>query len=137
MVLKLLLFIAVVAVFAQTSVARAAETQRRGRDTFQLGDWPKQQRNFDVPQGGMSDFLSRLSYPDSLRRQRVQGVMLVSVSLDAAGRLLAIRVLQTVHPALDRIVIDALRRTRWTPAMKSRRPVAATFKFPVTFKASR
>jgi TonB family protein len=106
---KPLLIIAVVALFAQTGLVRAAEVQRRGSGTFHLGDWPKKQRNFDIPPAGMSDFLSRLSYPNSLRRQHVQGVMLVDVSLDAAGRLLAIRVLHSVHPALDRIVIDALR----------------------------
>src|SRR6185436_11887366 len=91
-----------------TAGVNAAEIQRRGTDTFGLGDWPSS-KNFDTPPGGMHDFLSRLSYPNELRRQRVRGVMQVHVSLDANGRLVAARILRPVHPVLDHMVLDAVR----------------------------
>lgn len=134
--MKLLLLIAALAVFAQASPARAEEIEYRRGYILHMGDLPKAPGIFDVPPGGMKDFLSRLSYPPDLRRHRVEGVMLVEVSLDAAGQFLTARVLQSIHPALDRLVVDALRRTRWTPALKKGRSVAATFKFPVEFIAS-
>jgi TonB family protein len=86
------------------------------------------------PKGGMEAFVSRLDYPASLRRQRVTGTILVRVSLDSGGHVLAADILKSLNPTLDNIVLRAVRNVPWTPAMKGGKSVPYKFKFPLTFR---
>ncbi len=81
----------------------------------------------------MPAFIARLNYPPHLRRQRIGGVVRVAVSLDSTGRVLDARVVQSANPVLDRIVLDAVRDTKWTPAVKNHVSIPLKFRFPVTF----
>jgi TonB family protein len=125
--------------FAITARASSPMKSENGSGaTYHYDDWRKQppQKHFDVapaPAAGMHAFISRLDYPASLRRQKIGGVMRVRVDIDASGQLQDVRVVQSIDPLLDRIVIAAVRKTRWTPALKSGAPVAAKFSFPLTF----
>ena len=85
------------------------------------------------PLGGSKAFASRLDYPESLRRQRIAGTVIVEVSLDATGRVLSALVIHSVHPMLDAIVLRAVRQTQWQPATKSGKRVPYKFKIPITF----
>lgn len=111
----------------------------RGRGaTYHYKDWRSQpsQKAFDVapaPVGGMPALIARLDYPAALRARHVGGVMRVLVSLDSAGRVLDVRVTQSVDPALDRIMIDAVRRTKWNPALKNHVPIPIKFGFAPRF----
>jgi TonB family protein len=76
------------------------------------------QKAFDVcaaPQQGMAAFIANLRYPITLRH-KVAGEVKVLVSLDSSGRVLDAKVVRSVHPFLDRIVVDAVYHTRWLPA---------------------
>src|SRR5438067_13674486 len=83
-----------------------------------------------APAEGMHSFISRLDYPAELRRRRVIGTMRVSITLDAVGQVQDVKVIQSVHPS-------AIRKTRWTPALKHGVTIAAKISFPLTFKAAR
>jgi len=124
---------------ALTSLSAAPQAiEKRGAVTYSAEDWSHSDplHGVDVPAqpvGGMKAFLARLDYPVWLRQQHVGGVVKVRVSLDAAGHVLSVSIIQSVHPTLDAIVLAAVRQTQWKPAMKGGRAVAYTFRFPVTF----
>jgi TonB family protein len=111
----------------------------RGRGaTYHYVDWRSQpsQKAFDLapaPVGGMPAFIARLDYPASLRARHVGGVMRVQLSLDSDGRVLDVRIKQSVDPQLDRIMISTVRHTKWIPAQKNHVPIPLTFSFALTF----
>ena len=126
----------------QSSVFAQSHAEQGSGAVYHYDDWRKQapQEAFDVPpvpDGGMRAFISRLDYPADLRRRRIGGTMRVSITVDAAGQLQDVRVIQSADPSLDRIVISAIRKTRWTPALKHGVPIAAKVSFPLTFKSPR
>jgi TonB family protein len=112
--------------------------ERRENVTYSAYDWSlgDLQGKVDVaPQvkGGMSALTSHLAYPPGLRRRHITGVVRVRVSLDATGRLLSAQIVQSANPALDAIVLRAVREVTWTPAIRAGKPVPCTFRFPITF----
>lgn len=70
---------------------------REPRQTTELGD--------DVP----------VTYPDSLRND-VSGTVETQVYINDDGEPVAIKLLESVHPTLDALAINAARRMRWEPA---------------------
>jgi len=81
----------------------------------------------------MTAFITNLNYPPELRRQRIGGLVLVQVSVDSTGRVVDAHIVKSADPILDRIVVDAVRRTKWTPALKNRASVPLTFRIPINF----
>ena len=124
-----------------TSVAAQSTTgvEHRSDATYSYSDWDKlpPERLYDTPPtpaGGMHAFISQLRYPSELRRRHTGGTVRVMVSVDAAGHLLEAKVLQSAGAELDRLVLDAVHRTRWSPATKNHAPVGVKVSFPITFK---
>ncbi len=60
--------------------------------------------------------------------------MWISVSVYATGAVWNVRILRSIDPALDRIVVAAIRNTPWMPALKGRGAVDSTIIFPITFR---
>ena len=135
---KLCLFLVGFSAWASVHAAQQF-IETRGAVTYSSDVWsPSDPRHIvDVraqPLGGSKAFASRLDYPESLRRQRVAGTVIVEVSLGAKGRVLSAELIQSVHPMLDAIVLRAVRQTQWQPATKSGKPVPYKFKIPITFR---
>ena len=55
-------------------------------------------------------------YPDSLIEKGVAGTVEMQVYLDAEGQPQAIMLLESVHPVLDRLAMQATAQMRWQPA---------------------
>ena len=55
-------------------------------------------------------------YPDSLRARGVGGQAVVQAYVDAEGQALAVEVVESVHPALDAMVMRKAATTRYNPA---------------------
>jgi TonB family protein len=108
--------------------------ERRDSVTYSASDWTHGDTRHTVdvaahPVEGMAAFVSRLDYPRNLRRRHVQGIMRVRVALDAAGRIVSARVVQSVDPVLDSIVLKAVHECRWQSAIRGGKAVAWTFTF--------
>ena len=89
--------------------------------------------NVPEPVGGMRSFASHLDYPRELRRRRITGIVRVRVEMDATGHVVSAQIVQRVHPVLDNIVLQAVLKTKWTPATKGGKAVPFIFRFPITF----
>ena len=113
--------------------------RKQGEASYHYNDWSgKPSEAYDIPPrpvGGMSRFVARLTYPRELRRQGIGGEIIVQITIDPKGSVAKVHIHKSVHPQLDQIVMDAVRQTRWQPAVKNHAPIRATIRLPVNFQA--
>ena len=93
------------------------------------------------PLGG--DVVARLlvariepDYPESMRRARVEGVVILEAVITASGDVDDVRVLKSAGPVLDRAASDAVRRWRYRPATLNGRAVSVYLTVTVKFGLS-
>ncbi len=85
-----------------------------------------------APRGG---YQVTPSYPTSARRAGIQGTTLLSVFVDADGRVADVVVTQSAgHPDLDAAAADAVRRWRFEPARRGAEAVAIWVLLPIEFR---
>jgi protein TonB len=96
-----------------------------------------------APNGPVSSHASYLSnpkpdYPAEARRQRQEGVVLVSVEVDGDGRPSDVTLGRSSgFPLLDEAAVQAVRRWRFEPARAAGLPVSSRVEVPVRFSLSR
>ena len=74
-------------------------------------------------------------YPDAARAQRLEGTVLLLVSLDAGGRVTAAALQRTCgHGILDRAALAAVRSWRFEPARQNGTAIAAQVEIPIRFR---
>jgi TonB family protein len=132
-----LTIVALGALLASCAAPNTGVVRRTDADYYYT-DWRTipSQKAFDVaaaPQQGMAVFIANLRYPIALRYNKVRGEVKVLVSLHSAGRVLDVRLVRSVHPVLDRMVVQAVYHTRWSPAQKDGVPIPLRFYLPVNF----
>ena len=71
-------------------------------------------------------------YPREAFVQKVEGIVLVEILIDAGGRVVRARVVRSV-PLLDAAALDAVRQWTFAPAIKRGRAVATVAEAPITF----
>jgi periplasmic protein TonB len=88
-----------------------------------------------LPRGG---YQVKPRYPDSARRQGIEGTVVVKAYVTEQGRVIEVQVEQSAgHPDLDRAAVEAVGRWRFEPAQRGRQPVAMWVSIPVKFVLSR
>jgi len=74
-------------------------------------------------------------YPESARRQGVEGTVLLKMRITEQGRVEDVQVERSAgHPDLDQSAMEAVQRWRFEPARRSGEPVAVWVLIPVEFK---
>lgn len=84
-------------------------------------------------------FLTRYKppYPEQARAQKLEGVVLLLVGVDASGRVTDASVHEgSGYPILDRAALEAVRTWRFTPARQGDRVISATVELPIRFHFS-
>jgi protein TonB len=72
-------------------------------------------------------------YPEPLRASGIEGSVVLSVVIDAQGRVEGIRLLSATHPGFVTSAIEYARGIRFRPALKGGQPVAVEVRLPVRF----
>ncbi len=72
-------------------------------------------------------------FSDEARRQRYQGVCMISIIVDARGYPENLRVVRSLGLGLDEKALEAVQRYRFKPAMKEGKPVASIATVEVNF----
>lgn len=73
-------------------------------------------------------------YPESARRAKQEGRVMVRASISAEGRVQSVRVLRSSgHSVLDRAALDAVRRWRFVPRQVNGKPSPGEVDVPVNF----
>jgi TonB family protein len=74
-------------------------------------------------------------YPHKARMNRVEGVVILLVKIDAQGLVVAQKTILSI-PVLDQGAIDAVKQWKYEPLMKDGKPVPAVFPVTISFKLS-
>jgi protein TonB len=72
-------------------------------------------------------------YPASVRNQRISGVVLVEMVVEADGRLGDLQVVETAHPDLVAPALECIRKWRFKPATKDGASIAVTATMEIAF----
>lgn len=72
-------------------------------------------------------------YPDAAKAKRIEGTVVLSVTLDGNGNVIAAKVLQSI-PELDQAAIDAVKQWKYEPMVANGKPRAVIFTVSVEFK---
>jgi protein TonB len=79
-------------------------------------------------------FTPEAEFSDEARRQKYQGVCLISLIVDAHGNPQSPRVVRRLGMGLDEKALDAVSRYRFKPAKKDGKPVAVRMTVEVNFR---
>jgi TonB family protein len=73
-------------------------------------------------------------YSEEARKAKYQGIVVLYVEVDPAGRAQNVRVLQRLGLGLDEKAIDAVRKWRFRPGLKDGKPVTVAATVEVNFR---
>lgn len=87
------------------------------------------------PIGGFKAIQRALKYPPKAREAGWKGKVVINALVDKNGRVADTEVLQTSgHAILDQAAIDAIKSTKWNPAMQRDKAVDVWVAIPLNFK---
>lgn len=73
-------------------------------------------------------------YPDTARIARAAGVVVLSATISADGRVVDVAVESSANPLLERSAVEAVSRWRYRPATVGGHPVAVILRVTLTFR---
>ncbi len=76
-------------------------------------------------------------YPSELRRERIQGTVIIEYTVNTEGKTEEINVISSPHPLFSEAAIDAIKETLFEPGEIDGRKVKAKVKQPINFQLSR
>ncbi|MCF7807094.1 MAG: energy transducer TonB [Candidatus Marinimicrobia bacterium] len=86
-----------------------------------------------TPMGGYEQLSTRIYYPRTIREQGVEGTVTIKAYISLDGRVEKTRISQTLHPELDRIAENAVKRTLFNPASRDGEPLKVWIAIPIVF----
>jgi TonB family protein len=103
------------------------------------GFGPDSGNGIEVPgQGGVSVPIPIVTpeaeFSDEARRNKYQGICMISIIVDAQGNPHNLRVTRSLGMGLDEKALEAVSRYRFKPALKQGRPVAVRMTVAVNFR---
>jgi protein TonB len=75
-------------------------------------------------------------YPAELRQQKIEGTVYIVAVIDASGKVLQPKVERSTHVAFDAPALEAVRRWKFEPAVRSGQKVPAKLRLPIRFTMS-
>jgi len=73
-------------------------------------------------------------FSDEARRNKLQGICIISLIVDAKGFPRNPRVTRSLGMGLDEKALEAVEKYRFKPSLKNGRPVAVTISVAVNFR---
>ncbi|MBI2060073.1 MAG: energy transducer TonB [Nitrospirae bacterium] len=72
-------------------------------------------------------------YPDQARRAGLDGLVVLEVGIDSAGRVFEVSVVQSAGHGFDEAAMTAMKNSVFYPARRGNEPVAVRLRIPVRF----
>jgi len=88
------------------------------------------------PLGGYESLANRIHYPREIRESGVEGKVVIDALISEAGEVKQTRVKESLHPELDLIVSNAIKRSMFEPATRAGKPEEVWISMPVVFSLS-
>jgi periplasmic protein TonB len=77
---------------------------------------------------------ARPTYPESMRANRIQGVVILEAVISPTGKVVEVTVLRGIHPNLDAAAVKAVRKWEYTPTLFLGQPVPVIMTVTVNFR---
>jgi protein TonB len=81
--------------------------------------------------------IQRPEYPEGARRDQIEGVVLLAVTIGPSGDVVDVKMLKKLDPRLDPLAVEAIRRSHWRPAVVKGERVATEIKYSFRFELDR
>jgi TonB family protein len=134
MVKPLVIILCIASSLALPYHAAAQQPQVRYEYNDRDFTWEKQQLDTPpLPVGGQAALTRHLDYPKELRRDRIEGKTIVSVSVDPTGRVTAMTFSPRMDRRLEHIVRRATLRCQWKAGRKNGVATRGAVSFPLNF----
>lgn len=88
------------------------------------------------PIGGIEEIIKNVVYPASAKESGIEGKVLVKAIVDENGKVIKTEILKSVSDDCDKAAMDAIKKTKFTPALKDKKTVKAEVVIPIMFKLS-
>jgi len=85
------------------------------------------------PIEGYASLRQYIYYPRAIREAGIEGTVRVNVFVSPEGQVTQSRVVQPLNPVLDEIALQAIRKTRFSPATKGGQPLGVWIAIPIVF----
>ena len=89
----------------------------------------------DIPQTPSPIHKIIPAYPPHLKLEGIGGKVIMQVGIDKQGSVTQVKILNSVHPDLEKAAALAVEQWKFAPVMKKNKPVSAKFPVIVEFKA--
>lgn len=73
-------------------------------------------------------------YTVEARNKRIQGTVVLSITITASGRAENIRLKRSLYPGLDENAIEVMKKWKFQPAMKDGKPIDVNVGIEVNFR---
>ena len=106
------------------------------KDTINVYDCVEQMPSFPGGSQKLKEFIEEnLRYPKELEETCVQGRVIVRFVVERNGKLSNVKVVKSVHPALDKEAIRIVKlMPRWIPGRQNGITVRVKFYIPIIFR---
>lgn len=85
------------------------------------------------PVGGYEALGTRIHYPRAIRESGIEGRVTVNALISNEGQVKQTQVIEPLHPELDLIVTNAIKRTAFIPATRQGKPEEVWISIPFIF----
>jgi TonB family protein len=87
----------------------------------------------EEPQFDMNELHDLVKYPELARKNRIEGRVTVQVFVDKMGRPAKVRIAQSSNKLFDGAALEAVQKTRFTPAIQNKTPIGVWVTIPIVF----
>jgi TonB family protein len=72
-------------------------------------------------------------YPERMKELGIEGKVDLELTVSSAGKVVAAKVVKSLHPELDKVALAAVRQMLFSPALMGRTPVQVKINYTYTF----
>lgn len=90
--------------------------------------------SFPTPVEGMIAIQKLIQYPESAKKNGIQGTVVISAEIDENGNVTNTKILEGIYPECDEVAVNAIKQVKFNPAIRNNLPVKSEVVIPVSFK---
>jgi len=87
-----------------------------------------------MPVGGIAAIAEKVIYPLEAKEEGIQGKVYVKVFISENGDVVATRLIKGIGHGCDEMAEEAIKKTKFSPALKNGKPVKVQVAIPILFK---
>lgn len=88
-----------------------------------------------LPIGGTDAFLKNIIYPEKAKSAGLEGTVIIQAFVNEKGEVTKCKIMKSIpNTGLDEAAIDAVKKTKFTPAKQNNKDIGVWIALPVVFR---